>query len=147
MSLVYGPGSLLLSGNTGRINWLADTIKAMLVTVAYTVNADHSFVSSAVAAELTGTGYVGGFGGAGRKTLSSKTLSYDGTLNRVIFDAADIVWTAINAGAVKAAILIKELTTDADSPVIAYCDGTALTTNGSDITLTFPATGCFYQQV
>lgn len=117
---------------------IADSIKVMLVTTGYTFNPDDRFVSSAAGSEISVTGYTGGFGGSGRKTLASRTLSADDTNDRSAFDAADVTWTALGSGAtIAAAILFKELTSDALSPMIAYFDLVDTATNGGDITLSW----------
>lgn len=144
-AVLYNRGAKLLGDNTGRVNFLGDTIKIMLVTSGYTFNRDHDFVSSASGSELSGTGYTGGFNGSGRKTLGSKTITEDDTNDRAVYDAANpSAWTAINAGTVAAAIIIKENTSDADSDLIAYLDGSAVATNGGDLTVSFHTDGLWY---
>lgn len=129
----------------GGIDLLTDTIKVMLVTSSYTFNPDHNFISDVVANEISVTGYTGGFGGAGRKTLASKTVTEDDTNDRSVFDAADVSWTALGAGAtIGGAILVKEVTNDGASPAIAFLDPTDLPTNGSDVNLVFDATGILW---
>lgn len=128
----------------GTIDLLADTIKVMLVTSAYVANRDHEFVSSASGSEISATNYTGGFAGAGRKILGTKVLTTDLTNDRVEFDVADVPWAAIGGAlnaTINAAIVIKEVTNDAASLLIAYIDtvtGTPslpFTTNGGDLTL------------
>jgi hypothetical protein len=126
----------------GGIDLLTDTIKVMLVSSAYTFNPDHNFASDANAQEIAVTGYTGGFGGGGRKTLANKTITEDDTNDRAVFDADDPVWTALGAGAtIGGAILLKEVTNDGASPVILFLDPADLPTNGSDFQLQFDATG------
>lgn len=130
----------------GSIDLDTDTIKVMLVTSGYTANKDHDFVSDLTPGsnELSGTGYTGGFGGSGRKSLASKTVLVDDATDVVNFDAADVTWTAINAGTIRAAVLIKEITNDAASRLIAYIDNAAefpLTTNGGDVTIQWNSGG------
>lgn len=124
----------------GTIDLDTSAIKVLLVTSAYTPDADHNFVSQVSANELvnvSGTGYA-------RKTLSSKTVTQDDTNNLAYFDAADLSYTAINAGTAKAAIVFYDTGSDATAVLIAYIDqgfGAGVATNGSDLTLTWPATG------
>jgi hypothetical protein len=125
----------------GTVDLLADTIKVMLVNASASFNADHNFVSEVNANELSGTGYVGGFNGAGRQTLGSKAINEDDTNDRAEFDAADVTWTGINAGTASAAILIKEGTADTDSLLVAYLDFTDVVTNGGNLTLQWDAEG------
>jgi hypothetical protein len=121
------------------IDLAADTIKLILVTSAYTPDPDHDFASD-LTNELSGTGYTGGFAGAGRKTIASKAFSTDTANNRVEFTFGATTWTAINAGSPKYAILVKEITNDAATRLIAYLDLGTVTTNGGDLTITPDAT-------
>lgn len=117
------------------IDLASDTIKVILVTSSYTPDKDHAFASS-LTNELSGTGYAGGFGGGGRKTIGSKAFSTDTTNDRVEFTFGGVTWTAINAGSPKYAILVKEITNDAATRLIAYLDLGTVTTNGGDLTIT-----------
>lgn len=120
----------------GTISLAADTIKVMLVNASYAPDADHDFANDVNANELSGTGYVAGFAGAGRKTLAGKTFSTDLVNDRAEFTFADVVWTAINAGTAAYAILLKEITNDGASRLIAYLDlNPDVVTNGGDFTL------------
>jgi hypothetical protein len=134
----------------GGIDLLTSTVKVMLLGTAtvYTYNPDNNFVDAAGAndpidAELTGvSGYTGGFGGAGRKTLASKTVTQDDTNNRNLFDAADVLWTALGAGGtIDQAEAIVEITNDAASILLANFDVTNTATNGSDISLQWNSAG------
>lgn len=129
------------------IDLLSDTIKVMLVGTSYTPDKDHNFVNSITAAtskEISGTGYTAGFGGAGRKTLSSKTVTQDDTNDVGYFDAADVSWTAIDAGTVGFACIIKEVTADTDSPLLCVVDVSPdVATNGGDYTIQWAADGIF----
>lgn len=125
----------------GDIDLLTDTIKVMLVTSAYTFDADHDFAND-VTGELTVSGYTGGFGGAGRKTLASKTVTIDNTNDRAYFDAADVSWTALGAGeTIGGAILLKEVTNDAASPLIAFIDLANAATAGTDVSIIWSTEG------
>lgn len=125
----------------GGIDLLTDTIKVMLVDDTYVFAATHNFVSDVSADELSGTGYTGGFAGAGRKTLASKTITEDDANGRAEFDAADVVWTGLSAGTVGGAILIKEITNDAASLLIAFLDCVDTGSTGSDFTVQWDAEG------
>lgn len=119
----------------GTVDVLNDTIKVMLLGTAYVPNPDHEFISDIVAAELSGTGYVGGFGGSGRKTLAGKTLTTDTTLNEVRFDFTNPTWAGADFGTVNYAAIVKEVTTNADSPVLGILDTGPLLTSGGTFTL------------
>jgi hypothetical protein len=92
--------------------------------------------------EIAVTGYTAGFSGTGRKTLASKTITTDNTNNRASFDAADITWTALAAGATIGSVaLYMRGSADTDSRLIAHFDVTDTPTNGGDITLQWHSTG------
>lgn len=121
----------------GTIDLVNDTIKVILVTAAYTPDPDHDFADDLNANELSGTGYVAGFAGAGRKTTAGKTFSTDAANDRTEFTFNAITWTAINAGSARYAIVLKEITNDAATRLIAYLDlGSTIVTNGGDLTIT-----------
>ncbi len=56
-------------------------------------------------------------------------------------DAADVTWTAINAGTIAQLTLMKEITSDAASLCIANVDTADTATNGGDITLQWNGEG------
>jgi len=130
----------------GSLDLLTDTIKVMLVGSTFTANADMDYVNpSAYQTELGGTGYAGGYGGSGRKTLASKVVVEDDTNDRAEFSAAPVTWTAINAGTAAACVIIREraLTGDTMSELIAYIDsgGFPVVTNGGDLTISWSSEG------
>lgn len=132
----------------GTVDLLNDTIKTMLVTSAYTPNRDDLVVDAggandALDAEISVSGYTGGWGGSGRKALTGKTLTTDNTNDRAEFDADNLTWSTLGTGATIAAmIVIKEGgANDTTSRLIAYLDVTDTPTNGGDVTFTFDAEG------
>lgn len=134
----------------GGVDLLTDTLKFMLVDAAYTADRDDEFVSAASAAEINATNYTGGFGGAGRKTLTGKAVNKDNTNDRAEFDTNDPTWTALGGATndtIQAVLVIRENTSDADSWLIAHIDtstGTPslpFTTNGGDLTLNINVEG------
>jgi hypothetical protein len=132
-SFVYNEGANgLLSG--GTINWASDTIKARLVASSVTPNKDDTTMSGHTA---IGTD----------QTLASKTKTKDTTNDRIVFDAADPVWTAVAGGSTVGTVdIFKFVTNDAGSTPIASLDITDTATNGGDITIQFSADGAFYLQ-
>jgi hypothetical protein len=127
---------------SGGVDLNSDTIKVILVTTSYTFDVDHNFISDVSSNELSVSGYTGGFSGSGRKTLSGKSFTEDDSSNLAYFDATDLVWSALGTGAtIGGAILVKEVTNDGDSPLIAYMDLTDTATNGGDITVSWNASG------
>lgn len=148
VSFAYGPAMReIVLGTTGAVDLLADTIKVGLSDTTHVVDKDEEFLDESgaddfVDGELSGTGYTGGFGGSGRKTLASKAVVYDVANDRVEFDAADVVWSAINAGTIDQCILLKEITSDLLSRIIVNIDiDPDVVTNGGDITLEFNVEG------
>ena len=103
----------------GTLNLSTATLKFMLLGIAYVPDPDHEFASSLTAHELNGTGYTGGFGGGGRKTLAAKVIAKDDTNDCATLDCTDPVWAGADAGTVGTVAIITEITNDAASPVIA----------------------------
>lgn len=113
-------------GKSPAVNDLTNgTFKVLLVTSSYTPNVDHDFVSDVVANEATGTGY-------SRKTIASASITIDDTNDRVDVTAANLSWTGLTS-AFRYAILYKEITNDAASPVIAYFDLGAQSVTATDV--------------
>ena len=136
------------AGATGEIDIIADTIKVMAWEDITGIDSDDEFIGDlSGATEVTSTGYTGGFGGAGRKVLASKALTVDQANDRAEFDCDDVTWSSISQAGSEQWLgfsIVKEITSDALSPVIALIDtatGLPLTPNGSDITLTIDAEG------
>lgn len=125
----------------GAVDLLADTIKVILVNNTYVFDADHNFISQVSSTELSGTGYTAGFSGAGRKTLAGKAVNEVDASDYAAFDANDVTWTAINAGTAAGVILVKEVTNDGDSLLIAHIAFSSVVTNGGDLTLQWDANG------
>lgn len=128
----------------GSLLLLTHTIKAVLLNPAYTPDMDHDFASDVNGFELSGVGYASGFGGTGRKAIASKVVGKDDSLDIAYFDFADVTWTAINAGTVKYMALIREVTSDADSPLLGVFElPLEQTTTGADWTWQVPSPGMF----
>ncbi len=133
-------GKLLISQQT--LDIVADgAIKLVLVDDTYVHDDTRDFTDDATAEdvaskEISVTGYVGGFAGAGRRVPASRVLARDGGDTEIEFDFADEVWTALGSGVTIGGVaLIKEITNDAASPVIAYDELTGnVATNGGNIT-------------
>jgi hypothetical protein len=114
-------------------------LKLVLVDNTYVHNNDTDFVGAALgvgAKEISVSGYVGGFGGAGRRVPAGRGLSRDDAADEIEFDFTDEVWTALGAGVTIGGVaLIVEKTNDADSWVVAYDELTGdVPTNGGNIT-------------
>lgn len=140
----------ICAGSTGEIDLIADTIKMLALEDDTGESTDHEFFGDLTgdsAVEVTSTGYTGGYGGAGRKTLASKAWAVNQATDLAWFDCADITWTAISRAAAESwvgLVLLKEVTDDDHSPVIAHIDtatGLPLIPNGSNITVTIDTAG------
>ena len=138
---LYNNGSMILWD--GTIDLLTDgAVKVMLLATGYTADRDDDYVDEAGADdpidhELSGTGYVAGFGNSGRKVLGTKTITIDKATDRADFDAADVTWTAIDAGTASEMLAIVEITSDAASWLISHHDTNfPVTTNGGNLTVT-----------
>jgi hypothetical protein len=120
---LYGKGKEKLL--TAAINISSDTIKAALVSSAYTPDlAAHEFYTSISGSVLNTP-----------QTLASKTITLG------VVDAADILYTAVTSGATaKAVVIYKDTGTGSTSALLAYIDtitGFPLATNGGDVTITW----------
>ena len=107
---------------TAGINFTSDTIKAAVVSSAYTYSATHEFLSDLGAAVI-----------GDAKTLSGKSVTNGA------FDADDVVFGAVASGAnALGVVLYKDSGVAGASPLIAYIDditGFPLATNGGSITV------------
>ncbi len=123
-------------------------LKFILLQSSLTPLRTHNFIADISAAECNVTGYVGGFGGAGRKALASKTVTEDDTNHRGVFDAADPTQYTLGAGnTLRHAVIVEEKTSDADSPVIMFNDmGADKVTNGGTMDFQFSSNGIGYIQ-
>jgi hypothetical protein len=140
LAFVYNNGARVLNSSY----WTTTTHKALLVPDTYTPNRDDVFVSAVGASECSGSGYSRGFNSPGRVTLSSKTVLVDNTINTVKYGAANASFVSLSVGTVGAVIVIQEVSTDANSFLIAYIDAaTPQLTNGSQMPANFPTGYCF----
>ena len=145
VDLVYNEAKLQIA--SGSLVLLTDTIKIMLVTPDYIPDPDHAFIDDAGAAvspvnfELDGTGYVAGFGSADRQILQNKSLVKDDNTDRIRFFADPVIWNPISAGVAGGFILIKEVSAETDSPLIAYAQsgGFPIPTDGGELEVIFNA--------
>lgn len=109
-----------------QINWLTDTIKAILVDSGnYTANfSTHEFLS-----DVSATARI-----AGPVTLTSKSTTGGAC------DAADLTFTSVSGASIETIILYKDTGVEGTSPLIAYIDtatGLPITPNGGDIIVTW----------
>lgn len=113
----------------GSFDWDdgSQTFRLLLVTSSYTPNPDHDFVSDVVANEATGTGYV-------RKDVTGRSVTIDDANDRVDHDANNVTWTTLTS-VFRYAILFRNVTNDADSPVLYWFDLGAQNLTASDFNL------------
>jgi hypothetical protein len=128
---MMAPGTLgTTSGDA--IDLASDTIDVVLVTAGYTFSSSDEFLDPAiVAGNRVGT----------PTALASLTVS-----NAGVFDASDIVFSAVSGSQVTQIVMFKDTGTETTSPLIAYWDtmtGLPITPNGGDITVTWNAAGIF----
>jgi hypothetical protein len=117
-------------------------VKVLLVTSGYTPDKDHDFVNDVASFEVAGTGYVGGFGGAGRKAIANRTVVADLANDRAELDGDDISWASLNVGAIAGAVIFRERTADSDSELIAFVDsGFPVTSSGTDFLIAWNSEG------
>lgn len=126
---LYGKGKEKLLSSTSGISLDTDTIKAALVTSAYTPNLSTDEFYTSISALLVG----GASATMNTQTLGSKTITLG------VFDAADITYPAVTTGiTAKYVVLYKDTGVAGTSPLIACLDiitGFPLTTNGGDVTI------------
>jgi hypothetical protein len=80
---------------------------------------------------------------ASAPNLASKTI---GTLDVGVFDAADLVFTALSGDQFESVVMFKDTGTDTTSDLIAYWDtasGLPFLPNGGDLTVIFSSAGIF----
>ena len=110
------------------------TIKCLLLkSSAPAFNPDHNFVADLVPGtnEITGGGYL-------RQTLGSKTFVQDDPNDRAEARNNELTFLTVAAGqTIGAAVVYREVTTDADSVLVGYYDLPDTPTDGSDVKLRF----------
>ena len=113
---------------TAGLDVEANDIRVILVDTAdYTFSQTHDFLDDVPAgARVAVSG-----------NLASKTIA-NGT-----FDAADVTLTAVTGDPSEALVIYKHTGTESTSNLIAYIDGISVTPNGTDITITWNASGIF----
>lgn len=134
-------GNALLKALTKEIGYIADTIKVMLCTNAYTPDQDtHIYKSSVVASEIaSGGGYT-----TGGATLGNKAMTYTAGTNTIMLDADDTLWSNSSLTARYAVIYDDTPATDATKPLIGYVDlGKDYTSSNGDFKLVWNASGIF----
>lgn len=146
-SLTFNEGSYALQ--TGGVSFSADNIDIILVKSTYTPNKDDTAAVLAAAELGAISGYVPGYGGAGRKVLGTKTVTNDTTNDRTTYDAADpTAWTLGAGETIGGALIVKRgAADDTTATLLFFLEITpAIPTNGSTVTVQFNAGGIGYTQ-
>jgi hypothetical protein len=147
MSIVFNIAKQRLMN--GLLDLDSDTIKVSLANNTYTAPSDAAFAdydtlaaiyTGTILQEATGTGYTGGAGGSGRKTLASVSVDVDDANNRSVFKAADVLWDdgpGISAGTIQGALVYEHGSGSDDSLNIPICwvntGGFPIVTNGGSL--------------
>ncbi len=134
MSFVYTPAKTALLN--GDLDLAADDIRVALVMEGTTADTEEDTAlmnAFSTLDEYDGSAYV-------RKALASEAVNEDTANDRGEFDADDVTWSALGAGAtpVEGALIYKHVTNDTDSiPLFFITTGgiDGFQGNGSDFTI------------
>lgn len=132
---VYHNG--LLKVATNDIDFVADTMVAMLLDTAHTPSlTTHEFISDVVANECGDVDY-------GRQTLASKTVALAG--GKLVFDAADVDYGNAVTISARYLVIAKNTGSDTTSPLLFICDlntgGGNLSSTSADFDVAFNTSG------
>jgi len=121
-NLIYPLAKQALLSQSPALDLDSNTIKAALVTGAYTYSTSHQYYS-AVSAAVIGT----------PATLTNKTVTEG------VFDADDVTFNSVTGNQVTKILLYQDTGTASTSPLIALFDtaaaGLPITPNGGNITI------------
>jgi hypothetical protein len=121
-NLIYPLAKQALLSQSPALDLDSNTIKAALVTGAYTYSASHQYYSS-VSAAVIGV----------PATLTNKTVTEG------VFDADDVTFSSVTGNQVTKILLYQDTGTASTSPLIALFDtaaaGLPITPNGGNITI------------
>lgn len=125
----------------GTYNMSGSTLKAILLTTSWAPTDDGTAkdtetVNTIASYEPSITGYTGGFGGSGRKTLANKSVNHTAAHN-VRLQADSVTWSTLGSGATLGFVaIVRENTNDTDSNVLAILKlASNVVTNGGDVTV------------
>jgi hypothetical protein len=122
----------MLNEAKGLINFASDTFKVMLVTAAYTPDAELHDYRNDVTNEVAGTGYT-----AGGKTSAVTVAKASG--NRVGITFAAVTWATATIANARGAVIYKSRGGAASADeLVAYVDfGSDKSSSGGDFGVTF----------
>lgn len=133
----------VLSVLNGTVDLDTTATKVGLAQSTYAPDPDESSLTTFASSEASCTGYTGGFSGASRKS-ASVTLTEQTANNRVVAIISNLTWSALGGASNNTlgyAVWLREVTNDAASIPLAYLAfASNLTTNGSDVTVSFDGT-------
>lgn len=133
----FNRGKFALLSGGGGVNWASADIRALLVTSAYSFNADSNFVADIVASELSTTNYA-------RQSVANRTVTEDDTNDRVSLDADNVTFANLgpaSGGPVIGGIaLFVHTGADATATLIAFIPFTQQV-NGSNVVVAWHADG------
>lgn len=138
-SVVYNHGSTKLQDRT--IDFVAGTIKLMLVDNTYVPNKDEQNLTTAAAKEISVSGYA-------RVTLGSKTITEDDTNDRTVYAAANPATYTLASGQTIGGwvVFYDPGTGDANCIPLFFNDCNDTPTNGGTFNAVFDANGIGYTQ-
>ena len=119
----------------------SDTLKIMLVDSTYTYDpttlvVDEGTGTDLQSAEISVTGYTGGWGGSGRQGSNVTQQITGDEIEMALNGGTSWVWTLGTGATIVAAVLIKEGgANDTTSRPIAYFDHDDIETNGATVTI------------
>lgn len=145
---VYTEAKYRLS--VGTLDLSTAVLRAMLVTPDYVVDRSHTVVDDGTLVcpsnfEVSGTGYVGGYEGSGRRTLENVSVVIDEATFRVRLFGDDLTWSLINVGVIGGVILLAEIanTDDNKSLLIGFTNvgGFPIPSDGGDLQVRWNVNG------
>ena len=149
-SFLYNIAKVGFHQSTGLCYWSSTTASYYITLVSnnYTPDEDHNFASAFSGAELSSTSFTGGFNGTMRISLTSRTITSNVTSNQAEFQAATVVWSGISAGTAHAFVVLQQSGSDALSQLVVYnsLGGFPITTNATNLTISFTSAGVFALQ-
>jgi hypothetical protein len=129
---------------TGKVSLTTNQLKVMLLRATFVPSAAWNSVHSIVGHECNSTGYIGGFGGTGRRPLANVTLTA-GVIspNHLVLTADDPVpWVLSGGTDLGHAAVIYEEINDVNSIVIAtLAFGSVITPDGGPVQVQFNPQG------
>jgi hypothetical protein len=132
-SKIYAKGLATILKSVRHLEEASVKVALMKGTLAF--NQAHDFWDDVSTSIVSGTSAI---------ALTSPAVTESAGV--VTFDAADtgLTWSSVtDASDVGAAVVFIDTGTAGTSPLVAFLDATDLVTNGSDVTLTFNASGIF----